>query len=623
MIVPLVDNRLLRLLPIILVGLFFVVLIRTAWVCDDAFITFRIVDNFVNGYGLRWNVDERVQAYTNPLWMFVLSGFYFFTREIYFTSIAVSIFLSMVSVYLLGFKIAKTHFSALVALIILIFSKAFVDFTASGLENPLTYLFIALFFMVYLKEDTHHTIFLLAFIAALAMLTRLDNIILLIPTLVWVLWKNRSWKTVGLMATGFLPLFVWELFSLIYYGFLVPNTAYAKLNIGIPSHELWQRGFVYLQDSLSRDPITLLTIGVAFLLPFVTKQWKLLPPVFGILLSLIYTVKIGGDFMTGRFLTASFFTAVITLSQYPWCCYRTPLLSVLGLELLLLLGFYSPNPPLLSGKEYKMEGYPYPIIDERGYYYPYSGLLWALSGVQVPNHPWAIEGQSVWHGKSAVIIRPTIGLVGFYAGPELYIIDPFALSDPFLARLPTKLQPWWQPAHIWRTIPKGYLESVRQGKNVIADKNLAHLYDKVSLVTRGELFNPDRWRAIWFLNFGNYQNLIAKSNADKSDPGVASTQPAFFDYETWILTLPEVTISETETYTAKLRMDLNSLYMYELVNFSPLINRAHYYDPKTGRIHLPEVKTVGMEGSSEMELTLVDHPMTDSSRFVTTSVIPK
>ena len=35
----------------------------------DALITFRVIDNFVHGYGLRWNIAERVQAYTNPLWM--------------------------------------------------------------------------------------------------------------------------------------------------------------------------------------------------------------------------------------------------------------------------------------------------------------------------------------------------------------------------------------------------------------------------------------------------------------------------------------------------------------------------------------------------------------------------
>jgi hypothetical protein len=30
-----------------------------AWVGDDAAITARVVDNFLHGYGLRWNVTDR------------------------------------------------------------------------------------------------------------------------------------------------------------------------------------------------------------------------------------------------------------------------------------------------------------------------------------------------------------------------------------------------------------------------------------------------------------------------------------------------------------------------------------------------------------------------------------
>jgi arabinofuranosyltransferase len=56
----------LALLALLLLA-YAVVLVRTAWMCDDAFITLRTVDNFVQGYGLVWNVGERVQVYTHPL----------------------------------------------------------------------------------------------------------------------------------------------------------------------------------------------------------------------------------------------------------------------------------------------------------------------------------------------------------------------------------------------------------------------------------------------------------------------------------------------------------------------------------------------------------------------------
>ncbi len=32
---------------------------------DDAYITYKTVYNFINEYGLRWNIAERVQSYTH------------------------------------------------------------------------------------------------------------------------------------------------------------------------------------------------------------------------------------------------------------------------------------------------------------------------------------------------------------------------------------------------------------------------------------------------------------------------------------------------------------------------------------------------------------------------------
>ena len=39
-----------------------------AWVCDDAFISFRYAQNLVRGHGLVFNIGEHVEGYTNFLW---------------------------------------------------------------------------------------------------------------------------------------------------------------------------------------------------------------------------------------------------------------------------------------------------------------------------------------------------------------------------------------------------------------------------------------------------------------------------------------------------------------------------------------------------------------------------
>lgn len=67
------KERKLNYLLFFLILVFVIVLIKSAWMGDDAFITMRTIDNFVNGYGLRWDLLERVQTFTHPLWLFLIT----------------------------------------------------------------------------------------------------------------------------------------------------------------------------------------------------------------------------------------------------------------------------------------------------------------------------------------------------------------------------------------------------------------------------------------------------------------------------------------------------------------------------------------------------------------------
>src|SRR6185503_19260292 len=100
----------------LMLALFATLLVRSAWICDDAYITFRVIDNFWNGYGLRWNVIDRVQAYTHPLWLMLMSLVYGVTREAYYTSLALQIALSLAAAWALCFRIALSPAHALLSL---------------------------------------------------------------------------------------------------------------------------------------------------------------------------------------------------------------------------------------------------------------------------------------------------------------------------------------------------------------------------------------------------------------------------------------------------------------------------------------------------------------------------
>src|SRR5258706_16469082 len=88
--------------------------------------------------------------------MFMLSVVYFVTRESFYTILWLSIALALGAFVLIGRLMKKHNLATLSVLGILLFSKAFVDYSTSGLENPVTHLLLALFLIVFLLEP-HET----------------------------------------------------------------------------------------------------------------------------------------------------------------------------------------------------------------------------------------------------------------------------------------------------------------------------------------------------------------------------------------------------------------------------------------------------------------------------------
>src|SRR5205085_11882162 len=72
---PAVSHR-SRLVLAFLVAAFTYAFLANAWLGDDAYITFRVIWNLLHGYGATFNPGERVQAYTHPLWLLVMSAAY-------------------------------------------------------------------------------------------------------------------------------------------------------------------------------------------------------------------------------------------------------------------------------------------------------------------------------------------------------------------------------------------------------------------------------------------------------------------------------------------------------------------------------------------------------------------
>jgi hypothetical protein len=147
------------------------------------------------------------------------------------------------------------------------------------------------------------------------------------------------------------------------------------------------------------------------------------------------------------------------------------------------------------------------ILDARAEY-PGTTLLAAN---RTQGYPAILPGYGGIHSRHVDIVREqgAIGYHSFYAGPQVHIIDSCcALVDPLFAHMPPYRRYEVGMGHLHRVIPQGYMETLRSGENRMTDPDLALYYDKLSLITRGDLFDPERLVAIWKMNTGQYDHLI-------------------------------------------------------------------------------------------------------------------
>jgi arabinofuranosyltransferase len=556
------------------------IVVKNLWISDDAYITFRTVDNFLHGYGLTWNTDERVQSFTHPLWLFLLSGINLVIPNIYFAALILAISCSIAAVAIFAFGIAGSRALAVLGLLALTTSKAFVDYSTSGLENPLTHLLLALFAFVYLRSEQERTTFasyaitaweerllagvrrvgaripwvrrldrqdrlilLLGILAGLATLNRMDVLLIFAPALLHALWQLRRLRGVWLVAMGFVPFGLWEAFSVWYYGFLFPNTAYAKLNTGIPARDYLVYGMHYLWDSAVRFDPVLLFIPVGLCLPLVFKGRRSVPLALGALLYLGYVVKIGGDFMAGRFLTAVLLLALILLSRIPRPTWVSLSGAALGLAFLVcaLAGFVVTNATVYALRERDYHIRYYRVIGDERSAWAGSTSIQTIGRYAIPHDGHADQGRQARAQGKTFVIGDAVGFLGFEAGPHVHVEDIYALNDPLLARLPTGE---WVIGHFPRQMPPGYLQTVETGANVIQDPGLAAYYDKLHLITSGNLLDLNRMIAIYEFNTGQFDALLQPYKRQLPSPqpytgpiGHTQQRPAMVD-DVWLQHAP-------------------------------------------------------------------------------------
>jgi len=547
-------------------GVFLFIFFKNAWVADDAYISFRSIEQVFAGNGPRWNIDERVQVYTSPMWFGLLLAGRVFSNNLFLLSIFLSAFCCVCALLLVR-KITNDDRRWLIFVLLATGVNSIMDFSSSGLENSLLFLWLSFFFYYYFRffqtsdlNNQRDNISGLMLILGLMSVSRHDSSTLVaIPAVyaIFIFCKNSGYKT-GLqfvLKKSYLvisPLLLWTLFSVVYYGVPFPNTAYAKMLHGISRPELIEFGWLYLKVSIIFDVFA--KIILAGLIARVL--WKREKPIvfllLGVALNFFYVVFVGGDFMQGRFISEAMFVATIGLVA-PYVALQQQskshepsfrkYTSVTVAALLVALALYSESPLTLrpdSGfdineghRHYSWRG----ILNERNFYFK-TNSLWAYYQYKkmhrdetqpFPEHKWCKMGISAREQNKQSSDFGGIGMYGYCAGLNLLVIDNLALGEPFLARLPMPKHRAWRAGHYHRDFPRGYMESRISGRNQIIDPHLALLWDDVALLTRGPLFTSLRWQAIWRINAGYYRNIgddyFADLDLSGDDEQLRSTTP--------------------------------------------------------------------------------------------------
>jgi arabinofuranosyltransferase len=534
-------------------SVFFYLYIVNFYICDDAFISFRSWENLLLDNNFSYNAGERVQAYTNVLWTLLTGSlkFLIYGRDtdpnnywnIVLTLSFVFCFATIYKIYHLTSKATSNNKWAIAFYFALLFSsKVFIDFTSSGLEYPLAYFVITLFYIRYFfdKEFDRGSLFQYTLLVSLAYLSRIDSVLLIIAPYCYVCYqyylKNNLKSALLPICIGFLPLLIWMIFQVTYYGFLFPNTAYAKLGTGTSTNLLFS-GLKYTLDTTFEDPLTIATILLGI---FATSRsgLKNYAVGFSLIISIFYLLKTGGDFMGGRFFALPFLVSFLVLVQCNFVRFKKTSYYIVSTLFLIVLqitlpvsalkapwvptkvDFQIPYRPLIFFKSdfeiWRQNG-------DKFYYFKGSSILSKfmksdqyspkLSNLSAKIKPFPFERFHAVGSKQECIdmYKKTVaievggggGLHAFCKGPNAIVIDIFGLGDPLLSHLPMKKESPFIPGHNPRKVPNGYLESKLANENLIKDKELKIFYGRINNVTSGHIFSLSRLKDIWYLNFKN------------------------------------------------------------------------------------------------------------------------
>lgn len=296
-------------LAVLVVAAFAVNFARHHLMIDDGYIAFRYSRNLVEGHGLVFNVGERVEGYTQFLWVMLVAGGMAAGLQPE-TVAAVLGFASGLGILALLVLMSRRWYGGAspwiwLAPLALALNRSFCAWSSGGLGTQLFAFFVLAsgYAFTIERESRARWPWRSSLLCALAILSRPEGALFTTVIGLFFIWetlirRRRRFASLLMWAGSCLAVVGVHLaWRVAYYGEWLPNTFYAKV-----SGAWWEQGRIYLTHFLRSH--------VPFLFPFfclvlVLRRREAGPWLFAVQSAAYvgYIGYVGGDHFEFRFMT--------------------------------------------------------------------------------------------------------------------------------------------------------------------------------------------------------------------------------------------------------------------------------------------------------------------------------
>ncbi|WP_394360352.1 hypothetical protein [Amycolatopsis sp. SB7-3] len=224
-------------------------------IAEDAYITFRYAQNIADGNGPVFNTGERIEGYTNFLWMIVIAlPKAAFGADIETSAVVLGILATLGAVLLAYVTVNRVVARAageprpaygVAAAVLVAGAGGLAAYGGSGTETPL---FVLLVFGVFAALAARRPV-VAGVLVAFAMMTRPAGILLAVLVGCWLVvaalrGRYTWWSPVGWLLGGLVFAAPWTAWRVTYYDHVLPTSVVIPFDLDLQSRI--DRGWQYL-----------------------------------------------------------------------------------------------------------------------------------------------------------------------------------------------------------------------------------------------------------------------------------------------------------------------------------------------------------------------------------------